>query len=61
MQASEYGGVDTEATNGIQPPPNLVLQPHEQLRLVYATDPTDPASVPDPYMVRAAATHFGSN
>jgi hypothetical protein len=47
MKPSEYGGADTDSTNGIQPPPNLVVEPYEQLRLLYATDPTDETSTPD--------------
>ena len=52
MKPSEYGGADTDATNGIQPSPNGVLEPYEQLRLMYATDPADETSVPDPSMPR---------
>lgn len=46
MKASEYGGSDTLKTQGIQPSPHQTTQT-EELRLLYATDPSDPASVPD--------------
>jgi hypothetical protein len=43
VKASEYGGSDTNRTQGIQPAPHQVTQT-EALRLMYATDPasTDP-------------------
>ena len=47
MKASEYGGSDTSAAHGVQPFPH-VLQPHEELRLTYATDPAEPDGIPDP-------------
>lgn len=38
-EASEYGGVPGR----IQPPPHDVANsPHEQLSLIYSTDPADP-------------------
>lgn len=40
MRASEYGGSDTVASNGVQPAPH-VPTPSEKLRLLYAIDPTD--------------------
>jgi hypothetical protein len=43
MRASEYGGSDTVATNGIQPAPHEPT-PAERLRLLYAIDPTDSGS-----------------
>jgi hypothetical protein len=46
MKATEYGGSDTVRTKGIQPPPHVPDAP-EQLRLMYATDPADPASTPE--------------
>ena len=52
MKPSEYGGADTAATHGIQPSPNLVIDPHQELRLMYATDPDDETSAPDPSMPR---------
>lgn len=46
MKDSEYGGSDTLKTHGIQPSPHDPV-PHEQLRLLYKTDPADPASAPE--------------
>lgn len=42
MKDSEYGGADTDKTNGIQPFPHVLTQT-EQLRLMYGTDPADEA------------------
>lgn len=47
MKATEYGGSDTIRTQGIQPAPHQMTAA-EQLRVMYATDPDDPASVPEP-------------
>lgn len=41
MKPSEYGGSDTEKTNGIQPAPH-VPTPAEELRLLYGVDPSAP-------------------
>jgi hypothetical protein len=54
VKDSEYGGADTADTNGIQPPPNGVIDPHSELRLLYATDPADETSVPHISMKKAA-------
>lgn len=40
MKDSEYGGADTDKTNGVQPYPHVLTQ-HEQLRLMYGTDPAE--------------------
>lgn len=40
MKPSEYGGSDTDKTQGIQPAPH-VPDAVEQLRLMYAKDPDD--------------------
>lgn len=40
LKPSEYGGDDTEKTDGIQPVPH-VLTADEKLRLMYHADPTD--------------------
>jgi hypothetical protein len=44
MKASEYGGSDTDKTDGIQPDPHKPT-PAERLRLMYHTDPEDIAVV----------------
>lgn len=41
QKESEYGGVDTLKTDGIQPVPH-VLTAEEKLRLTYHADPMDP-------------------
>jgi len=51
VKPSEYGGSDTDKTNGVQPFPH-VLYPHEQLRLAYGTDPDD-ETAPDINQVKA--------
>lgn len=43
---TEYGGSDTHRTAGIFPAPHEPTA-HEKLRLMYKTDPADPASTPD--------------
>lgn len=40
LKPSEYGGVDTDKTLGIQPAPHQ-LSPAEQLRVMYHEDPMD--------------------
>lgn len=56
LQETEYGGQDTDRTQGIQPlQPNDALHAHEELRLLYATDPADEESLPDRY---AAPVYF---
>lgn len=41
MKATEFGGADTDKTLGIQPAPHQLL-PHEELRVMYSTEATDP-------------------
>lgn len=41
MKPSEYGGADTHKTHGIQPDPHTP-SPAERLRLMYASDESDP-------------------
>ena len=40
MKPSEYGGSDTENTNGIQPPPHKPTA-QEKLRLLYSAAKSD--------------------
>lgn len=47
MKPSEYGGEDTTKTQGIQPAPHQ-LRPHEQLRLMYHSDPVELVEAPVP-------------
>jgi hypothetical protein len=43
MKASEYGGSDTDKTDGIQPAPH-VLTASEKLRLLHKTNEDDAGS-----------------
>lgn len=45
MKPSEYGGSDTDKTDGIQPAPH-VLTETEKLRLMYKKDPEDTSDLP---------------
>ena len=51
MRESEYGGEDTDKTQGIQPKDSDASRSGQMSRLVMATDPADEASVPDRYAV----------
>lgn len=50
VKDSEYGGADTDKTNGIQPFPHELSQT-DQLRLMYGTDPAS-EDVPDLYQIK---------
>lgn len=45
LKPSEYGGSDTQDSRGVQPFPHT-MEPHEQMRMIYSTDPADPTSEP---------------
>jgi hypothetical protein len=48
LKETEYGGADTDRTQGIQPmEAEADLKPFQRTRLLYATDPTEVGSGPD--------------
>lgn len=54
MKDSEYGGADTDKTNGIQPFPHELSQT-DQLRLMYGTDPAS-EDAPDLYQIKGVGS-----